>query len=301
MSRIDIHNALSLLTKNEVHASFVGDPDVVITHPRALDKADSGSLCFYRGDAPGRLAGIANKANLIIISNRLQQGLLPLGNYIITEDPDLAYCIVSALFQPVTEPQINPSSLISSSASIGDDVTIGAFSIIGENVVLEKGVIIEEHCVVRHARIGCRSRVQVGTMIGSPGLGSIEDSHGRWHDRPHFAGVQIGEDCCIQDSCVISRGVLFNTILERGVRIGPHCRLAHGVHIGEDCLIAQAVTIAGSVIIGRRTKIWGNASIRDGILVGENATIGMGSVVVKNVADGTTVFGNPAQRRDFSR
>jgi serine acetyltransferase len=36
--------------------------------------------------------------------------------------------------------------------------------------------------------------------------------------------------------------------------------------------------------------------IISGLTIGKNARVGAGSVVVENVADGITVFGNPAKK-----
>jgi maltose O-acetyltransferase len=49
--------------------------------------------------------------------------------------------------------------------------------------------------------------------------------------------------------------------------------------------------------VGNNVKIGVNATLRPFVKVGDGARIGAGSVVVKDVAAGTTVYGNPARPR----
>ena len=86
------------------------------------------------------------------------------------------------------------------------------------------------------------------------------------------------------------------------------------VSIGEETQIGPAVQTYGAdhprdplqrrtglefgrpVRIGRHVWIGGGAIILPGVRVGDNAIIGAGSVVTRDVADRTTVVGNPARQ-----
>ena len=48
--------------------------------------------------------------------------------------------------------------------------------------------------------------------------------------------------------------------------------------------------------IGDNVFIGSGVTIVPGIKIGKNARVGAGSVVIANVADGETVFGNPAAK-----
>lgn len=87
-------------------------------------------------------------------------------------------------------------------------------------------------------------------------------------------GAEVGQHCVIQSG----------TIIETKAKLGDY------VHVGTGVLINSGVVIEEGVFIGT------GANIISGITVGKNARIGAGSVVVENVASGTTVFGNPAQK-----
>ena len=58
--------------------------------------------------------------------------------------------------------------------------------------------------------------------------------------------------------------------------------------------ISPNATLCGGVIVGKETLNRTAAVIIPGIKIGKWATIGAGAVVIRDVADFTTVVGNPA-------
>lgn len=94
------------------------------------------------------------------------------------------------------------------------------------------------------------------------------------------ARVVINPQTDIGHHCIIQAGA----IIESSTKVGNY------VHIGTGSLINSGVTIEDSAFIGM------GVAIVAGVTIGKNARIGAGSVVVENVADGATVFGNPAVR-----
>lgn len=85
-----------------------------------------------------------------------------------------------------------------------------------------------------------------------------------------------------------------------GTRVGNHCILHggstidHNVSLGDFVQIGAGATVSADVIIGDNAFIGSGVTIVPGITVGKNARVGAGSVVIGDVADGVTVFGNPA-------
>lgn len=93
------------------------------------------------------------------------------------------------------------------------------------------------------------------------------------------AGVQISPDVRVGDFANIHSGSI----------------IAHDVRIGDYAQIGAKVFLGGGARIGDFAIIHPSATILPGIQIGEGATVGAGAVVIKDVAAGTTVFGNPAR------
>jgi sugar O-acyltransferase (sialic acid O-acetyltransferase NeuD family) len=104
-------------------------------------------------------------------------------------------------------------------------------------------------------------------------------------------GVELGEGLNIMTGAVITS----RTIIGKGSLIHIHCSVHHDTVIGEYCELSPGCRILGNVRIGAYTSVGAGAVILPGIHVGEHAVIGAGAVVTKNVADGTTAIGVPAQ------
>jgi sugar O-acyltransferase (sialic acid O-acetyltransferase NeuD family) len=93
------------------------------------------------------------------------------------------------------------------------------------------------------------------------------------------AGVIIGSNSELKSHLIINPGAIINHDVELGnyVQIGAGSVINSGVHIEDEVFVGSGVTIVA------------------GIKVGGGARIGAGSVVIKNVDEGQTVFGNPAE------
>jgi sugar O-acyltransferase (sialic acid O-acetyltransferase NeuD family) len=84
--------------------------------------------------------------------------------------------------------------------------------------------------------------------------------------------------------------------------VGNHCIIHASAVIDINASIADYVQIGAGAIINSEAIIEEGAFIGSGavlisgVKIGKNARVGAGSVVIENVADGTTVFGNPAKK-----
>lgn len=75
--------------------------------------------------------------------------------------------------------------------------------------------------------------------------------------------------------------------------------VGYDVKIGSYCTVGSFVFIGGGAHIGENVVIHPHATILPGVKIGDGAVVGAGSVVIRNVAPGTTVFGNPAKPFSF--
>lgn len=98
-------------------------------------------------------------------------------------------------------------------------------------------------------------------------------------------GVMISSNVVINPLSTIGAGVICNT----------SCVIEHECVIGDFSHIGPGAVICGNVKIGDQTFVGAASVILQGIRIGKNVVIGAGAVVVKDVADHTTVIGNPAR------
>ncbi|MDR1514952.1 MAG: UDP-3-O-(3-hydroxymyristoyl)glucosamine N-acyltransferase [Synergistaceae bacterium] len=199
-------------------------------------------------------------------------------------------CVIGA------DASIGPCCVIADGARIGDravlqaNVYVGAGAIIGADSRLEAGAVIHDF-----VEVGRRVTLHSGVVVGCDGFGHIKTPDGTWKKIPQIGIVVIEDDVEIGANSTIDRATFGTTTLRRGVRLGSLLHIAHNCDIGEDSLIAGCSAVGGSVKIGRGALVAGMAGIADHVTVGEGVTIAGRSGVTKNVKDGLTVSGFPAQ------
>ncbi|GIV37893.1 MAG: transferase [Cyclobacteriaceae bacterium] len=90
-------------------------------------------------------------------------------------------------------------------------------------------------------------------------------------------------------------------VLSAGVELGHYILIQAGAVVGPGVIIADYAQIGARAVINAGVKVEEEAYIGSGAVVvagvriGKGARIGAGSVVIGDVADGETVFGNPAK------
>lgn len=107
----------------------------------------------------------------------------------------------------------------------------------------------------------------------------------------------IGNNAKIGVGCVVGAyaNISCDTRLGDFVTLSIKAGMGHDSTVGDYCHIGGLTNISGFVTIGNNVTIHPCSNIIPHKKIGDNAIVGTGSVVLKNVKEGTTVFGNPAK------
>ncbi len=157
-----------------------------------------------------------------------------------------------------------------------------------------------------------------------PIIGTISD----YQPQPNDLFVCAMGDVATKKRCVeivLSKGGKFTTLIHPTASIAPDskigdgCIIMHRATIGSDAVIGAFVLVqvssivahdcrvgdfsrldcftvmVGGTIIREEVTVHTSAIINHQVVVGKNAQIGACSLVIRNVKEGSTVFGNPAR------
>lgn len=162
-----------------------------------------------------------------------------------------------------------------------------------------------DEALLRQLGVRCLGRVAEATQFGGGcwmGLGS-----GALKER-FAAGTQpapplvhpmadVGTDVRLSPGVV----VFAQSTVTTNISIGVHAHIGRGAAVGHDSVVRACASImplasiSGNVDVGERAFVGTGAAVRQGLRLGADSTVGMGAVVLKDVPEGTTVFGNPAR------
>ena len=129
----------------------------------------------------------------------------------------------------------------------------------------------------------------------------IEERGGRFIPVIHRS-ASLGPNVTVGDGSFVAH----NAVLTADVKVGQHSCVFHGTVIGHDTVLEDfthvysLVSVGGGVRIAEGASIFPGARIVPRVKIGADATVGIGSAVVRNVSDGVTVFGVPAERLRIS-
>jgi UDP-3-O-[3-hydroxymyristoyl] glucosamine N-acyltransferase len=193
--------------------------------------------------------------------------------------------------------KIGKNVFIGNDCTLGNGVNIPPFSYIGSNVEIGDNGIIYPHSVILNAtKIGRNVKIYAGAVIGSEGFGYYRIGD-RLEAIPHIGRVVIGDNVDIGALTMIDRGTIGDTVIGDGTKIDNSVHIAHNVKIGKNVIIAAQTGIAGSCELGDNVVVAGQVGISDHIKIGKNAKIAAKSGVIRNVGEGESVFGYPADKK----
>ena len=302
----------------------VGDSSIRINGLAALSEAKPDQLSFLAN--PRYRAQLrSTRAGAVIVAPGMEAEC-PVPT-LITDQPYLLYAHASHLFdnRPGVPEGVDPSAVIGSGVTMGQNCRIGPGAIIGtgtqlgDGVEIGAGTVIGAHCkignhVVLHARVtlyhditmGDRCQIHAGVVIGADGFGFAKDSSG-WVKIAQLGGVTIGNDVEIGANTTIDRGALHDTQIGSGVILDNQIQIAHNVEIGEGTAIAGCTGIAGSTTIGKHCTIAGAVGIAGHLTIVDHVHITMRSAITKDIkqpgsySSGTAMSDTQSWRKNAAR
>ncbi len=268
-------------------------------------EAASGTQITFLANPKYRTALEHTRAAAVIVG--LQDRDITSRPRIIAAKPYAYFARVAQLFHPVVRSVsgvhasavVHPGATIAASAGIAEFVSIGANATIGERAQIGAGTVIGENVnvgadsviaahvtIYHHCRIGMRSIIHSGVVIGADGFGfapDFQENTGCWVKIPQKGRVIIGDDCEIGANTTIDRGAIEDTVIGNDVKLDNQIQVGHNCQIGDHTVISGCVGIAGSTKIGRRVMVGGGAGFTGHMEVCDGAVISAMTLVTKSI------------------
>lgn len=256
----------------------LGSINVTLTNLQDSKKCNKQSVCYLKDQK--FCESLSSDAGAVITTKEIAKKLKNNKNFIIVDDPYLAYAEVSNIFyQNYLQQNDCQETIFGKNVSIGKNTVVNSNCVIGDNVVIHDNVSIYS-CT----KIGSNSIIHSGTVIGSDGFG-YAPSKQVWNKIQHLGGVEIGKHVEIGAKSTVDRGALGNTVIEDGVKIDNHVHVAHNSRIGENTAIAGQSGMAGSVKIGKNCQIAGQVGIVGHIEIADNVIVLAKTLVTKSLKE----------------
>ena len=278
----------------------LGSFDFKISYLQDSKVCDSTSICYVKDKK--FIDTLSSEAGAVITTTALLEDIGSTQNFIVFDDPYLAYAKTSKVFFDAYK-----ASNEAVETKYGKNVQIGQNTVINSNCAIGDNVIIHDNVSIYSCTdIGNNSIIHSGSVIGSDGFGYAPNNSG-WHKIEHLGGVKIGKNVEIGAKTAVDRGALGNTVIEDGVKIDNQVHIAHNTFIGENTAIAACVGIAGSTSIGKNCTIGGGSGINGHITIVDNVHIHGMTMVTKSInkegmyASGTTVEPVATWRKNQAR
>jgi UDP-3-O-[3-hydroxymyristoyl] glucosamine N-acyltransferase len=290
------------------------NPDLTGIMP--IDKAMKNTLSYIEGDKFARMVTQTSASALILPLNESVQAEATRRGiaWLATSYPRLTFAqVINLFYQPFQpSPQIHPTAVIDSTASLGDNIYIGAHVVIqarvkiGDNVSIHPNVVIYPDVkigdrTIFHANCTIQERTQIGNdcvihsgaVIGSEGFGFVPTPQG-WY-KMQQSGVTILEDG-VEIGCnsTIDRPAVGETRIGKNTKLDNLVHVGHNGHIGENCALAAQVGLAGGVTIGNQVMLGGQVGVANQVTIGDKAIATAQTGIHHDIKAGEIVSSSPA-------
>ncbi len=277
--------------------------DVEINNISPIEKAKENDLTFLSNPKYEKFLD-TTKAGCIIASDKIDPNSYPDLNFIICDNPYLAFAkILRFLFLPKPkEPLISNNAVVSKDAKIDKTariedfvyiekgavigrqthvmpfVYIGEDVKIGDNCIIYPNVTIRESCI-----IGNNVIIHSGSVIGSDGFGYADTENGEHLKIPQIGNVVIEDDVEIGACTTIDRAALESTVIKRGTKIDNLVQIGHNVVVGENSILVSQTGISGSTKLGKNVVLAGQSGIAGHLTLTDNVIITAKSGVGRSI------------------
>lgn len=274
-----------------------GDAHIEADSFMPVEHARKGALSFIDAKAKHKEQTVRDTQASVIICD-LAEEQLPDDDkcFILTRNPKLAFVkAVSALTSMQQEYGVHPTATVHPEAKIHPKTYIGPYTVIGQ-CRIGKGTVICGHCYLYdHVDMGEQVTVNAGCVIGAAGFGFVRDENDIPHRFPHVGGVVIENHVEIGANTCIDRGSLGNTVIREGAKIDDMVHIGHNCTVGRYSYIISNAELGGSSVVGDYCWVAPSSTIINKAKIGNRVTVGLGASVFRDIPDGETWLGYPAQ------
>ena len=118
-----------------LNTKLIGDGNAIVDNLKTIQDANANSLTFVSNQKYSKYLTTSKALAFIVHPNTINGN--EIGNYLVTEDPYLAYAKASSLFSPHQLKQnigsVHPTATVSPETKLGQNVVIGSNVFIGPN------------------------------------------------------------------------------------------------------------------------------------------------------------------------
>ena len=288
-----------------LETTLIGDGNAIVDNLKTIQDANESSLSFVANQKYSKYLSSSKALAFIVHPNTIDG--IDEGNYLVTDDPYLAYAKASSLFSSNLMKQnigsVHPTATVFPETNLGKNVVIGPNVYIGPNCSIgDFSSIRANSSLVSDVQVGSNTHVHNGAVLGSDGFGYAPSKDG-YIKIEQLGSLIIGSDVEIGAGCTIDRGALGDTHINDGVKLDNQVHIAHNVELGSHSAIAACCAIAGSTVIGKNFKMGGLSGVLGHLNIADNVTVGAHTLITKSIKESGEYIGiMPAQKpKDWAK
>lgn len=288
-----------------LETSLIGDGNAIVDNLKTIQDANESSLSFVANQKYSKYLSSSKALAFIVHPNTIDG--IDEGNYLVTDDPYLAFAKASSLFSSNLIKQnigsVHPTATVFPETNLGKNVVIGPNVYIGPNCSIgDFSSIRANSSLVSDVQVGSNTHVHNGAVLGSDGFGYAPSKDG-YIKIEQLGSLIIGSNIEIGAGCTIDRGALGDTHIHDGVKLDNQVHIAHNVELGSHSAIAACCAIAGSTVIGKNFKMGGLSGVLGHLNIADNVTVGAHTLITKSIKESGEYIGiMPAQKpKDWAK